>query len=315
MLVRVAARCGVFRLEMLARIIGAGYLSKQEYAVMQFSNAVEILLGEIQGEAIEVSDLAEAKATVRSALDTANMSIINDIANGMKVTGVSDPTDGTCEIYQDAAIEQARRQYGSEGAIEVDDGAQLSKGDDPGTYVQAWLWVYDQDVGVQPYPGDVDLSFSLHTDDVLALEADGGNLPGDCQEFIVTPGAVYHENEESDCKLAERAAEGFNISVGDHVASVLVEWPGADCCRYEWYTGRFERQKGRPVAIALCGDGDVVVKSVTFEGAADLKNEGIYNGAGDLLIAATWGDGGGFRYGQHAGVKLIVRPAEDGSDA
>lgn len=45
-------------------------------------------------------------------------------------------------------IEAARRLYEREGEIEIDDGAKVSRADDnpdAGAYVQAWVWVYDQD--------------------------------------------------------------------------------------------------------------------------------------------------------------------------
>lgn len=41
---------------------------------------------------------------------------------------------------------QARSQYGLEGCIEIDDTALVSRGDDPGAYVQAWVWVDDLNV-------------------------------------------------------------------------------------------------------------------------------------------------------------------------
>lgn len=40
-------------------------------------------------------------------------------------------------------VTAARAQYQKDGEIEVDDGAKVSRGDDPGAYVQAWVWVYD----------------------------------------------------------------------------------------------------------------------------------------------------------------------------
>lgn len=46
-------------------------------------------------------------------------------------------------------IEAARRQYEDEGSIEIDDEAKISRSDDnedKGAYVQAWVWVYDEDV-------------------------------------------------------------------------------------------------------------------------------------------------------------------------
>ena len=43
-------------------------------------------------------------------------------------------------------VEAARRIYQREGTIEIDDNARISRGDDPGAYVQAWVWVYDDEV-------------------------------------------------------------------------------------------------------------------------------------------------------------------------
>jgi len=38
-------------------------------------------------------------------------------------------------------IELAREQREQEGAVEIDDNALLSEGNDNGCYVQAWVWV------------------------------------------------------------------------------------------------------------------------------------------------------------------------------
>jgi hypothetical protein len=37
--------------------------------------------------------------------------------------------------------EMARKRYGLTGNVDVDDDAVVSRGDDPGAYVQAWVWV------------------------------------------------------------------------------------------------------------------------------------------------------------------------------
>ena len=47
-------------------------------------------------------------------------------------------------------ISAAKEIYEEEGRIEVDTGAKLptgrvSRGDDPGAYVLAWVWVYDEE--------------------------------------------------------------------------------------------------------------------------------------------------------------------------
>ena len=45
-----------------------------------------------------------------------------------------------------AYIEAARRIYAEEGTLEIDDDASVSPGDDPGAYVQAWVWVEDAEL-------------------------------------------------------------------------------------------------------------------------------------------------------------------------
>lgn len=43
-------------------------------------------------------------------------------------------------------IKTAKEKYHSEGSIEIDSGATVSRGDDNGAYVQAWVWVYDSEI-------------------------------------------------------------------------------------------------------------------------------------------------------------------------
>jgi hypothetical protein len=58
-----------------------------------------------------------------------------------------------CEI-----IELAREQREIEGAVEIDDNALLSEGNDNGYYVQAWVWVdfartkFDKEKGEESEP-------------------------------------------------------------------------------------------------------------------------------------------------------------------
>ena len=42
-------------------------------------------------------------------------------------------------------IKAAQELHNSDGSLEVDDGAPVSRGDDDGAYVQAWVWVYDEE--------------------------------------------------------------------------------------------------------------------------------------------------------------------------
>lgn len=39
----------------------------------------------------------------------------------------------------------AKKRHGRDGEVEIDDNAIISHGDDPGAYVQAWVWVPDSD--------------------------------------------------------------------------------------------------------------------------------------------------------------------------
>lgn len=52
-------------------------------------------------------------------------------------------------LSEEQYVAAARRIYGREGEIEIDDKAPCSytKGNpSKGRYVQAWVWVYDEDV-------------------------------------------------------------------------------------------------------------------------------------------------------------------------
>lgn len=57
----------------------------------------------------------------------------------------------TCRSEQVQPIAEAYREYASEhltdeGAVEIDDNALVSLGDDPGAYVMAWVWVDNADL-------------------------------------------------------------------------------------------------------------------------------------------------------------------------
>lgn len=45
-----------------------------------------------------------------------------------------------------AYVAAAAELHGRDGECEVDANARVSMGDDPGAYVQAWVWVYDRDM-------------------------------------------------------------------------------------------------------------------------------------------------------------------------
>ena len=50
-------------------------------------------------------------------------------------------------------IAAARSQYQSEGEIEIDENAKLSRAEgnpDNGAFVQAWVWVSDEEASQEP---------------------------------------------------------------------------------------------------------------------------------------------------------------------
>lgn len=46
-------------------------------------------------------------------------------------------------MMSDREYIEAAREHQREGTLEIDDGAVVSRGSDPGAYVQAWVWVED----------------------------------------------------------------------------------------------------------------------------------------------------------------------------
>lgn len=56
------------------------------------------------------------------------------------------------EDYREAADEQ----YGEEGSIEIDDDAQVSSAGDGGAYVQAWVYVRDDEANISMDDYDAD---------------------------------------------------------------------------------------------------------------------------------------------------------------
>ena len=57
---------------------------------------------------------------------------------------IASNTDETDQKYREAAD----NEYGHDGECEIDDGAPVSRGNDPGAYVQAWVWVSNQEAGI-----------------------------------------------------------------------------------------------------------------------------------------------------------------------
>jgi len=61
------------------------------------------------------------------------------------VISLIDRLQFTLDAYEPGAIQEAQSIYGDAGSIEIDEGAICSRGEDPGLYVQAWVWVNDDE--------------------------------------------------------------------------------------------------------------------------------------------------------------------------
>ena len=89
-------------------------------------------------ELAAVDDVAKWPASVIGRI-TALMRHYAGLA-GVKVHAVD-------EAETDAAyVAAARERYHRDGEVEFDEGATVSFGGDPGAYVQAWVWVPQEDV-------------------------------------------------------------------------------------------------------------------------------------------------------------------------
>lgn len=65
----------------------------------------------------------------------------NQSADALNDGGLCPDCHLEAEERRSGIIELAREQRGEEGAVEIDDNAALSEGDDNGCYIQAWVWV------------------------------------------------------------------------------------------------------------------------------------------------------------------------------
>ena len=65
----------------------------------------------------------------------------NQSAEGLTNGGLCPDCHLAAEERRFEIIELAREQREQEGAVEIDDNATLSEGNDNGCYVQAWVWV------------------------------------------------------------------------------------------------------------------------------------------------------------------------------
>jgi hypothetical protein len=54
----------------------------------------------------------------------------------------AEPEEGSGDPTDAALVKAARLIHGASGGeLEIDENAPVSRGDDPGAYVQAWVWV------------------------------------------------------------------------------------------------------------------------------------------------------------------------------
>ena len=89
---------------------------------------------------------------------------------------LADHGSAVAQRYRDAADEI----HGRDGEIEIDEDAVVSPGDDPGAYVQAWVWVSNSAAGLcacgNPRPEGEEVCATCGGDDE---DADEDDIEGD----------------------------------------------------------------------------------------------------------------------------------------
>lgn len=129
--------------------------------------------------ATEAVSMGHAHAEVFS-VEADEYVIVADITEALPLYGTKskdepeqDPEEAARhEKYREAA----RAQYEDEGTLEIDEGALVSEGCDPGAYVQAWVWVYNDAAGI---PDEDDEEEDLcedcehHVDACVCADRDG----------------------------------------------------------------------------------------------------------------------------------------------
>lgn len=71
--------------------------------------------------------------------------------HGKGITAILKRLEDTFRAFEPTTVAFAEHQFGSEGEIEIDEGATCSRAEtqddgSKGCYVMAWVWVYDYDV-------------------------------------------------------------------------------------------------------------------------------------------------------------------------
>lgn len=78
------------------------------------------------------------------------LTLIYDTDQGSLVNAAAEEEEQKREYEEDCQyLAYAEAHYASEGDLEFDDTAVVSRGDDPGAYVQGWKWVSAEDAGVE----------------------------------------------------------------------------------------------------------------------------------------------------------------------
>jgi len=100
---------------------------------------------------LETSKLRQIVFKIQEVLNEAHVGldwfegIVQEAMEAQKSEAANNPADPfniTDEQYREAC----ETRYGRDGDLEIDDGAEVSRGDDSGAYVQAWKWISDSQV-------------------------------------------------------------------------------------------------------------------------------------------------------------------------
>ena len=121
-------------------------MTQQEFIQLAQKLASELLnLRDTTSEQTPAEDIADGEQPSYFLCGRVDRKDVADILAYAAPPDAKPEKDPDSLAIDEAYREAAKEQWEREGEIEIDSNAVVSKGDDPGAYVAAWVWVRDKE--------------------------------------------------------------------------------------------------------------------------------------------------------------------------
>jgi hypothetical protein len=207
-------------------------------------------MGDPSNRSDEIHDIATNGDQVISSLDeegidelAEQINLDVDVVQALKLLKESGLSFGDCvTVFGETAdnsplIGAAQEIHQEEGSLEIDDTTVISRGDEPGAYVMAWVWVNDADAGIYTPSVHFDNLFGAIYDGLnklsegseelynhqlyaVFLEAVTSNHINELDEFDVNEGSVGSQDSKPVLRTTDDGRE-INVSAEISVPAVL----------------------------------------------------------------------------------------------